>query len=127
MLTYLLWREQCHADGDPAALACSKDEDLAGDFQCIQYLEIHDGSVPVGEVLRLGPGLAMSEKFNGDQVHGIGEILVGILAAVQLRAGCEAVDENKSGLGGVVRLRHLISRIDAAEMGNVDSFGVGHD
>lgn len=84
---YLVWCQKCHSDGDPTTLTRPEHKSLlalAEHTQSLQGLKIHDSSIPVGEVLAFRPGLTMAEQFNGNQVHGIVELFVGILALVQL-------------------------------------------
>lgn len=69
----------------------------------------------------------MSQQLDGDQIQGIGELLVRVLPAIQLRAGREAVDEHQGGFGRVVWLWHLVGGVYAAEMRHMDSLGVWHD
>ncbi len=89
-------------------------------------MQVHDGSVPVGEVLALRPRLAVAQQLDGEEVHRVCELLVAVLAAVELGGGGEGVDEDQGRLGGVVGVWHLVAGFDAAQVGHVDGFGVGH-
>lgn len=75
--------EECHADGDPAALAGAKYEGFL-DAEGGEDLDVHDGGVPVGEVLGFCACLAVAEEFDGEEVHLGGQSFVGVLLAVQL-------------------------------------------
>lgn len=124
---YLLRRKQCHASRDPTALTRAQNKDLALDAQRLQNLQVHDSSVPVREVLALCARLAVAQKLDCDQVHGVRELLVAILRAVELGGGREAVDEDEGGFAGVVGFGHLVGGFYASQMGNVDGLGVWHD
>lgn len=113
-------REKRHSHGDPAALGGAEDEDLALDAEGGDDLQVHDRRVPVGEVGcevgdvrgRFGGGetrLAVPEQLDGEQVHVFVELGVGVLLAVELGGGGEAVDEDEGGLGGVVGVGHLVA------------------
>ena len=75
--------EQSHAHGDPAALAGTEDEGLL-DAEGGEDLDVHDGGVPISEVLGFGACLAVAEEFDGEEVHLGGESFVGVLLAVEL-------------------------------------------
>ena len=51
----------------------------------------------------------MTQELDREQVHGSGQMLVGILTLVEVGGGCERVHENKSRLVRIVRVRHLIT------------------
>jgi hypothetical protein len=86
--------EQSHPYSDPPTLARPQHKHLPSNLQRIKHLQIHDRSIPVREVLRLRPRLAMSKQFDGQQIHGIRKLLVSILAAIKLRACGETVYED---------------------------------
>ena len=56
-------------------------------------LQVHDGSVPIGEVLGLCPRSAMTEHFDGEEIHGRGELVVLILRTVQIGGDDEGIDK----------------------------------
>lgn len=124
-MTDLLRSQQSHPHGDPATLARAQHECLV-DTKSVENLQVHLRRVPVGPVLAAGAGLAVAQQLDGQQVHGVGELLVGILLLVQLRRGREGVDQHESGLVGVVGVRHLVGGVDAAQVRNTDDLGVRH-
>jgi hypothetical protein len=106
----LLGGEEGHACGDPATLAGAEHESLL-DAERLHHLEVHLGSVPVGPAGADGAGVAMAEELDGQQVHGIGQLLVLVLRSVQLDAGDEGIDEDQGGLGGVVGMGHVVTDV----------------
>lgn len=60
MHTYLFWCQKCHSYRDPSTLARTQYKRL-GDAQGIHDLDVHNGRVPVGEVLGFGPRLSVAQ------------------------------------------------------------------
>lgn len=121
----LLWCQESHANGDPASLASTQYESFLH-TQCLHHLQIHDRSIPIRPVLANGSSFAMSQELNGEKIHGGSEVLVLILALIQLGGRGEGVHEDESRFGGIVGMGHLIACGDAAQMGDLDGLGVGH-
>lgn len=72
----LLWCEQCHLHCNPSSLGSTKGKDLALDTECINDLQVHDCTIPVGEMETLGSGLSMTEGLNCNQIDCVRELLV---------------------------------------------------
>lgn len=83
---YAVGSHQSHANGDPTTLAGAKDECFF-DAEGVHYLDVHDRRVPVREVLSFGASLSVPEKFDCQEIHCGGELLVLVLAAVE-SGGC---------------------------------------
>ena len=49
-----------------------------------KYLKIHDGRIPVGEILRLqSAGSPMAQKLNGQQIHIVSKLLILVLKLME--------------------------------------------
>ena len=68
----------------------------------------------------------MSKKLNCEQIHLIGQLLVCILALVELRGCREGIDQDERRLGRVVRVGHLVASINTAKVCYVNGLCVGH-
>ena len=123
--TYPIRSQKRHPHRDPPALTRAQHKGLL-DAQRLHHLQVHDGRVPVREVLALGARLAVPEQLDGQQVHRVRQLLVAVLLAVQLRRGGEGVDEHERRLRGVVGIGHLVAGFDAAQVRDLNGFGVGH-
>jgi len=123
--TDLLRCQESHPNGDPASLASTQYESFLH-AQCLHHLQIHDGGIPIRPVLAFGPSLAMSQELNGEKIHGGSELLILILALIQFGGCGKGVHKDESRLGSIVGMGHLIACGDAAQMGDLDSLGVGH-
>lgn len=91
---YLLGRKQRHPRNNPSSLTGPQDEKLVN-AQLLHHLQIHDCGIPVGEMLRLGPCLAMAQQVNGDEVDEAGEVGVCELGLEEGGSGHEGVDHDQ--------------------------------
>ena len=93
---------------------------MAVSLVVIGIVQTFAGSVfsPVCKVLGLRTRLSVSQKLDGEQIHLIRELLVRVLAFVELRRSREGVDQDKGWLRRIVRMGHLVASIDTAQMGH---------
>ena len=68
----------------------------------------------------------MTKHFDGEEIHGRGELVVLILRAVQIGGDDEGIDKYESRFGGIVGVRHIVASFDTAQMGDLDEFRLQH-
>lgn len=66
----------------------------------------------------------MPQQLNRNQIHPLIQLLIRILTPIQLRARREAIHQDQGRFAGIVRPRHLICRIDAAQVRDVHGLSV---
>lgn len=68
----------------------------------------------------------MAQELDGNKVHSSSELLILVLALVEIGRGGEGVHQDECGLRVVVGMRHLIACGDTAQMGDTNGFGIRH-
>lgn len=129
--TYHLRRQQRHPRRDPPALTRPQHKyftrNLAPLAQRLEHLEVHDGRIPISPVLGLGARLAVAQQLDGDEVHAVGQVLVGVLRAVEVGVRQERIDHYESRFGGVQVARGLVGGDGAVEVWHGDVAAAWHD
>ena len=110
--TYPIRCQQGHSDCYPASLTRAQDEGFL-DPQGGHDLQVHLCGIPVGKVFGFGARCAMTQELNREQVHGFGQMVIGILSLVEVGGGCERIHEDKSRLFRIVVVRRLVSSCPA--------------
>jgi hypothetical protein len=90
-VTYPIRRKKSHSHSDPTALARAKYESFLYS-KGFHHLQVHDGGIPVGEILTFRACLSVPKELDGEQIHFIRKLLVRILTSVELRGRREGVD-----------------------------------
>ena len=123
---HLVRGQHRHPGGDPAALRGAEHESLRNS-ENLEYLQVGDGAVPVGELLPCRACGAVPVGLDGQHIHGGDECGIRELGTIQLHRRGERVDHDKRRKRRVVRFAELVADRRAAQVRNGDGFGLaGH-